>query len=168
MPDFALLWRTWEGSVNAAEAKAPEWPQAGFAIEGDFSGIQRFVLRPVPGAGGAARRLRARSFRVLAMTRLVADCVEQAFRDAGARLFYAAGGRFLVVARPCSDGPSRLAALQRALDDDLLREHRGELAFHLSGADFDDGRVPWAALIESMSRRKHTPLGEPFGRNQDG
>jgi CRISPR-associated protein Csm1 len=158
MPDFALLRRAWAGTATAVEATAPEWPQRGFAIEGDFSGIQKFVFRPVPGAAGAARRLRARSFRVLALTRLVAHYVEQAFCDAGACLFYSAGGRFLVVSRICSDGQSRLAALQSALDDDLLREHRGELAFHLAGAEFADGRVPRVALGEALARRKLTPL----------
>jgi len=158
MPNFALLRQAWAGLAASAQAGGPEWPQAGFAIEGDFSGIQRFVMRPVPGAGGAARRLRARSFRVLALTRLLAHYVEQVFFDSGAHLFYAAGGRFLVVSRTCPDGQSRLAALQSALDDDLLREYRGELAFHLAGAEFKDGHVPRAALGESLARRKLTPL----------
>jgi hypothetical protein len=64
MPNFGMLRQAWAGQATAAQANAPEWPQAGFAIEGDFSGIQKFVLRPVPGAGGAARRLRSRSFRL--------------------------------------------------------------------------------------------------------
>jgi len=167
MSDYALLRRAWAGTATAAEATAPEWPHRGFAIEGDFSGIQRFVLRPVPGAAGAARRLRARSFRVLAFTRLVAHYVEQVFSDADAHLFYAAGGRFLVVSRTCSDGQSRLAALQGALDDNLLREHRAELAFHLAGAEFKDGHVPRAALSESLARRKLTPLARAL-RNEAG
>jgi CRISPR/Cas system-associated protein Cas10 (large subunit of type III CRISPR-Cas system) len=73
----------------------PKWPARGVAIEGDFSGIQRFVFRPIPGARGAARRLRARSFRVLALTRLVAETVLDRFRAAHAQLFYSAGGRFI-------------------------------------------------------------------------
>jgi hypothetical protein len=84
--NFRMPRQAWAGQATAAQANAPEWPQAGFAIEGDFSGIQKFVLRPLPGAGGAARRLRPRSFRVLALTRLVAHHVEQAFCDADAHL----------------------------------------------------------------------------------
>jgi CRISPR-associated protein Csm1 len=158
MPDFELLRQAWAGIATAEQVGAPDWPQAGFAIEGDFSGIQRFVLRPVPGAGGAARRLRARSFRVLALTRLVAHSIEEAFTDIDARLFYSAGGRFLIVARVCSDWQARLARFQATLDNDLLRQYKGELAFHLAGAEFRDGRVPRAALADSLARRKLTPL----------
>jgi len=158
MQNFDLLRQVWAGGAVSAELGVPDWPKVGVAIEGDFSGIQRFVLRPVPGAGGAARRLRARSFRVLALTRIVARYVEKAFADVGARLFYSAGGRFLVVARTCPDWQARIAALQAALDDDLVREYRGELAFHLTGAEFNDGRVPRAALADSLALRKLTPL----------
>jgi CRISPR/Cas system-associated protein Cas10 (large subunit of type III CRISPR-Cas system) len=81
-------------SSAATGGEIPEWPLKGLAIEGDFSGIQRFVLRPIPGASGAARRLRARSFRVLALTRLVAAAVENRFRAVSAHLFYSAGDAF--------------------------------------------------------------------------
>jgi CRISPR-associated protein Csm1 len=135
-----------------------EWPSNGLAIEGDFSGIQRFVLRPTPGAGGAARRLRARSFRVLALTRIVADAVESHFRNEKARLFYSAGGRFLVFAGRCHDWRERLASLQRDLDRDLLHTYRGELVFHLGAAEFNDGKIPVNCLAETMRMRKRTPL----------
>lgn len=112
MDNFDVLRAAWAGEALPASEVIPEWPLKGIAIEGDFSGIQRFVLRPVPGASGAARRLRARSFRVLALTRLVAAAVEDRFRANGSRLFYSAGGRFLTVANPVSGlaRSSRVAA----------------------------------------------------------
>src|ERR1017187_6983191 len=109
MESFEVLRATWAGEFALANGQIAAWPANGVAIEGDFSGIQRFVLRPVPGASGAARRLRARSFRVLALTRLVAVSLEDRFRDAGARLFYSAGGRFLVVAAASAEWRDRLA-----------------------------------------------------------
>src|ERR1700739_2425862 len=114
MVTFEIARAAWEGKLGA-DGAIPAWPAAGVAIEGDFSGIQRFVLRPIPGASGAARRLRARSFRVLALTRLVARAVEDRFRDMDAHLFYSAGGRFLVVANPCPDWSARLSSLQQDL-----------------------------------------------------
>jgi CRISPR-associated protein Csm1 len=149
----------WEGEPRAASDRIPEWPTRGIAIEGDFSGIQRFVLRPVPGASGAARRLRARSFRVLALTRLVAAAIENRFCDAGAHLFYSAGGRFLAIANPCAGWRDRVASLQRELDQDLLSTYRGELVFHLAGAEFANGKIPVEELRESMACRKAAPLG---------
>src|SRR5260370_86769 len=69
-----------------------KWPLAGIALEGDFAGIQQYVLKPVPGARGAAKRLRGRSIQVSAITALVAERVCKSFRG---ELFYSAGGRFL-------------------------------------------------------------------------
>lgn len=159
MRNFEGFRAAWAGEPAPTNGQIPAWPTNGTAIEGDFSGIQRFVLRPVPGASGAARRLRARSFRVLALTRLVASTIENRFRDAGAHLFYSAGGRFLVVANSCADWRDRLASLQRDLDEDLLKEYRGELIFHLAGAEFADGNIPAAALQDAMAARKQMPLG---------
>lgn len=157
MVTFEIARAAWVGKL-AADGGIPAWPPAGVAIEGDFSGIQRFVLRPVPGAGGAARRLRARSFRVLALTRLVASALEHRLRDACARLYYSAGGRFLIVANPYREWADCLASFQGELDDDLLRTYKGELAFHLAGAEFADGRIPVGGLRDAMARRKQTPL----------
>src|SRR5581483_6469036 len=119
MEDFSRLRALWLGDTRPTEQLCPEWPREGVAIEGDFSGIQRFVLRPVPGASGAARRLKARSFRVLALTRLVAEAVETRFQDVGAKLFYSAGGRFLIVSGSCRDWAQRLETLQVELDSDF-------------------------------------------------
>jgi CRISPR-associated protein Csm1 len=157
MPGYEVSRAAWLAQLPP-DTSIPLWPSTGIAIEGDFSGIQRFVLRPVPGAKGAARRLRARSFRVLALTRLVASAVEERFRDAGARLFYCAGGRFVFALNACNGWGDRLADLQRELDEDLLRNYRGELVFHLAGAEFSDGRIPVEALGREMSSRSQRPM----------
>jgi CRISPR-associated protein Csm1 len=47
--------------------------------------------------------------------------------------------------------------LQRELDVHL-KASRGELVFHLAGAEFADGWVPVAGLREALSRRKLMPL----------
>jgi CRISPR-associated protein Csm1 len=165
MENFDSLRAAWLGEPVHSGEKVRAWPEKGIAIEGDFSGIQRFVLRPVPGASGAARRLRARSFRVLALTRLVATAVEERFRGVQARLFYSAGGRFLVVSNFCSDWRERIAVLQGELDVDLLNSYLGELVFHLAGAEFTGGNIPVAELRESMIKRKQTPLAGALRSN---
>jgi len=167
MHTFQALRDAWTGEPTATSARFPAWPANGVAIEGDFSGIQRFVSRPVPGASGAGRRLRSRSFRVLALTRLIAAAAEKRFEDDGSRLYYAAGGRFLVRLNPCTGWQDRLVSLQRVLDTDLLDAYHGELAFHLAGAEFTDGRIPISALREEMRTRKQMPLGYAL-RNGSG
>ena len=60
----------WLNYTNCPESG---WPTTGVAIEGDFAGIQGYVLKPVPGARGAAKRLRGRSLQVSALTALIAQ-----------------------------------------------------------------------------------------------
>jgi CRISPR-associated protein Csm1 len=166
METIELAYQAWAGEGRTL-GHVPKWPEEGIAIEGDFAGIQRFVLRPVPGAGGAARRLRARSFRVLALTRLVAEAVVGRFHHAGAQLFYSAGGRFLVVTRPDANWADHLSKLQQELDEDLLTAYRGELVFHLAGARFTDGRIPVEPLGSETRARKRRPLAAAL-RSTDG
>lgn len=66
----------WENGATDTRSVTgfPEWPDPGGAVVGDFSGIQNFVYRPVPGVGGVARRLRSRSFRVSPYTQNRDDC----------------------------------------------------------------------------------------------
>jgi CRISPR-associated protein Csm1 len=66
---------------------------------------------------------------------------------------------------PCQDWRDRLASLQQDLDRDLLEAYRGELVFHLAGAEFADGNIPVAGLRESMAGRKQTPLGSVLRAN---
>jgi len=166
MEAIDLAYQAWTGEARAL-GYVPTCPEEGVAIEGDFARIQRFVLRPVPGASGAARRLRARSFRVLALTRAVAEAVIGRFRHAGAQLFYSAGGRFLVVTRPDANWADHLSKLQQELDEDLFTAYRGELVFHLAGARFTDGRIPVRLLGSEMRARKQRPLAAAL-RSTDG
>ena len=142
-----------------------DWPARGIAIEGDFAGIQNFVLKPVPGARGAAKRLRGRSLQVSALTELFAREVELA--APGAKMFYAAGGRFLASAPDSPAIPGLLAGLQRRIDEWIGCEFRGEVTFHLVCAPFSDGRIPRVRLREEMTRRKSRAL-EGFLLTPDG
>lgn len=145
------LKRVWSGEL-AADAV---WLLKGVAIVGDFAGIQAYVLRPVPGARGAAKRLRARSFRVAERTLRIAEAVCQEFGAASP--YYVAGGRFLVSA-PLQDGwRARLATLQASIDRKLFDRFGGEVAFHLAATDYAGG-VPTQALFDELQRRRARPL----------
>ena len=146
---FVSVWRGREHSPS-------EWPQNGVAIEGDFAGIQAFILRPVPGAKGADKRLRGRSFQVSALTALIAHYVQNLFR--GARITYLAGGRFLLNAPEQEGWRTTLQSIQSDLDQWIGAQFRGEVVFHLAGVKFENGLIPRAQLRESMNQRKLRPL----------
>ena len=139
--------------------KAPRsvgWPEQGLAIEGDFAGIQKFILKPVPGAKGAAKRLRGRSLRVVALADLIATEIVGRFNSA--EIFYQAGGRILLHAAGVDDWEARLSALQTRLDEFFLTEFNGETVFHLAAHPFSDGRIPVAGLLRKMTLRRKAPL----------
>jgi CRISPR-associated protein Csm1 len=146
---FKLIW-TGDQPADIA------WPREGLAIEGDFAGIQNYVLKPVPGARGAAKRLRARSFRVAECTKQIAGRICREFPRTS--LFYAAGGRFLLTAAFEHEWQTKLAALQASLDQDLFAKFSGEVAFHLAAAPFSDGKVPKDELSEQHRKRRANPL----------
>ena len=152
MADFAKLYREWKAPLGGV---CPDWPAKGWAVEGDFVGIQKFVLRPVPGAKGAARRLRGRSLLVVAYSQLIAKAVEEA---TGGRTFYLAGGRFLVATSRQEQIPEKLAALQSRIDAWALGVFRGEVEFHLAWARIEDGRIPRTVLRERMLASRARPL----------
>ena len=142
----------WDGEAPA-EAR---WLTGGLAIEGDFAGIQSYVLKPVPGARGAAKRLRARSFRVADRTKKIADEVCGEFP--GSWQFYVAGGRFLICAPREQDWERKLAGIQARLDRKLFEEFGGEVAFHLAGAAYDGDVIPRDALFAAHQKRRARPL----------
>ncbi len=144
--------RVWTGDQPADVT----WPANGLAIEGDFAGIQSYVLKPVPGARGAAKRLRARSFRVAEETIQIADRVCREFQRAS--LFYVAGGRFLITAPFEKEWEPKLAALQARLDHELFADLGGEVAFHLAAAPYSDAKVPKDRLFEQHRKRRNRPL----------
>jgi CRISPR-associated protein Csm1 len=145
------LKRIWLGKAPAEAS----WLPSGIAIEGDFAGIQAYVLRPVPGAKGAAKRLRARSFAVANRTHEIANRVCREF--AVASPFYVAGGRFLICA-PCQEGwESKLATIQASIDAKLFEKFDGEIAFHLAGAAYDNGGLPADGLLKQHGQRRARP-----------
>ena len=113
------------------------------------------MLKPVPGARGAAKRLRARSFRVAECTKQIADSVCREFQHAS--LFYMAGGRFLITAPFENEWEPKLAALQARIDHELFLKFGGEVAFHLAAAPYSDGKVPKDRLSEQHQKRRARP-----------
>jgi CRISPR/Cas system-associated protein Cas10 (large subunit of type III CRISPR-Cas system) len=161
----------WEEILRAREVwlgkRAGEvaWPQRGVAIEGDFAGFQQYVLKPMPGARGAAKRLRGRSLQISALTEFIANETCETFLDA--KVFCSAGGRFLIFAVASAGWRDQLTALQKDLDHWIGEQFRGEVAFHLAGAEFSDGQIPREALGVEARWRKNRSLEQAL-QSADG
>ncbi len=155
-----VYYKWWKQGANPALATQsfPGWPGKGIAVLGDFSGIQNFVYRPVPGAKGAARRLRSRSFHVSAYTELVARWCLGQLAASRAKLLYSAGGRFLAVTEPFADWQQKIAGLQAEIDAWAWVNFEGELSFHLAAVCFQSGRIPSEALSAGLQRNRGRAL----------
>jgi CRISPR-associated protein Csm1 len=158
--EYRDLWQNGLSSGEATPLGYPGSPEAGIAIVGDFAGIQSFVLRPVPGAGGAAKRLRSRSFRVSAYTELLARWCRSQLSAAQPRILYSAGGLFLIGAGAISGWRELLRNMQKQVDDWAWESFQGELVFHLAGAEFSSAKIPRAELEAALEARRNRPLAE--------
>jgi CRISPR-associated protein Csm1 len=157
---YHKLWKQGDKSrVPHIEGYGP-WPDKGIAFLGDFSGIQGFVYRPAPGVGGAARRLRSRSFRVSAYTELIARWCLQQLSVSNPKLLYTAGGKFLIATEPFDSWQNKVAHMQAQIDEWAWTNFEGELVFHLAAAPFDSGKVPDEALFSALELRRRRPLAE--------
>jgi CRISPR-associated protein Cas10/Csm1 subtype III-A len=161
--EFAVYRELWK-QPSQAHAEVflgyPGWPSAGFAVMGDFSGIQNFVFRPVPGAGGAARRLRSRSFRVSAYSEMIMQWCTQRLAQGQPRILYSAGGKFLMGVSAFEDFEAELAKMQRELDEWAWQNFGGELVFHLVSAPLESNGIPHAALQSMMQASRRQPLAQ--------
>ena len=129
-------------------------------VEGDLSGIQRF-LYTIP-ARGAAKQLRARSLYLQLLTDAAA---RWQLRRAGmppVNLIYSGGGRFFALLPYMDDGDDSLMEAQRDLDRLLLKHHDGALYLslgwtHLSMPDFanpDRFSAQWRAVTAATNTAK--------------
>ena len=155
--NYRQLWKQ-NGEPAATTSEYPGWHETGLAVMGDFSGIQTFLFKPVPGAGGAARRLRSRSFRVSAYSEMVMRLCAQKLSQGQPKVLYSAGGKFVIGIRFFEDCEAIVRQLQTELDIWAWRNFNGELVFHLSSAKFDSGKVPHSGLRMAMAEKRNHPL----------
>lgn len=98
-------------------------------IEGDISGIQRFIYS-VP-MDGATKQLRARSLYLQLLTEVIARYILRRFDMPITNLIYAGGGHFYLLAPAGVD----MNALRREIDSILLKHHDGELYLALGATE---------------------------------
>ncbi len=126
-------------------------------IEGDVSGIQRFIYS-VP-MRGATKQLRARSLYLQLLTEIIARYVLREFGLPSTNLLYAGGGHFYLVGTP--HARDTLQAIIGFLERLLLKHHDGELyvalgAIALNAKDFNPSAFgeKWKALKEQTGAAK--------------
>lgn len=130
-------------------------------IEGDISGIQRFIYT-IP-ANGAARQLRARSLYLQLLTDAIARFILRQFGMPPTNLIYSGGGRFYLLLPAHTD----LQPVREQLDELLLKHHDGDLYLalgqtELAAQDFMPERFQqkWGEVGQSTAQNKRRRFGQ--------
>jgi CRISPR-associated protein Csm1 len=133
-------------------------------LAGNLSGIQRYIFGiSTTGAGGVAKRLRARSFFVQLFSDTASLRVIRAFNLPLANILMASGGKFYVLLPNLPDAVTNLQTLQREFDDWALKEFHGELALNLAWTEMTD-RDFAAGEYGQVLTRLHSALQERSAR----
>jgi CRISPR-associated protein Csm1 len=177
--------------VAAAIAACLSQESAGgfLLLAGGIYGIQDYIYDiSTIGAGGVAKRLRARSFYVQLLVEAACLRVLREFGLPATNLLMASGGRFYLLLPNVADAGDRLERLQREFDRRTIERFHGVLAIKLARtemteADFDAGRFGDAlARAHAALRREQSHwfrgalqdgegwtdafIREPFGPDQ--
>jgi CRISPR-associated protein Csm1 len=130
-------------------------------VEGDLSGIQRFIYT-IP-ANGAARQLRARSLYLQLLTDAIARFILRQFDIPPTNLIYSGGGRFYLLLPANTD----LQPVREQIDELLLKHHDGDLYIALGQAelaaqDFMPERFQqkWSEVGQSIAQNKRRRFGQ--------
>jgi len=126
-------------------------------MSGGVSGIQDYIFDiSTIGAGGVAKRLRARSFFVQLLSEAAALRVLQELEMLPlTNVIMASGGKFYILAPNQAETIARLSSLQKDFDEQLLREFHGLLAINLAWTDFGDTEFAPGEFGVAMARLHH-------------
>ncbi len=109
-------------------------PDKPFAlVVGDLSGIQDYIFDiATVGAGGAARRLRARSFSIGLISDMTSHALAQAFDVPLANILMSSGGKFYVLLPNLPSTKATLEAFRHKVDAWLYEQYNGEIGLNLA------------------------------------
>lgn len=141
-------------------------------VVGDLSGIQDYIFDiATVGAGGVARRLRARSLFVQLITEVVCQKILKELDLTPANTIMSSGGKFYVLLPNTIPTEEKIQRIQQDVDNWLLQELNGELTLNLTSISFGDegfktereatgfGRV-LEELHEKLAERKQHRFNE--------
>jgi CRISPR-associated protein Csm1 len=144
---IAACLRAYHGAgVTSETLSAAEGDTRFVLVVGDLSGIQDYIFSITTiGAGGVARRLRARSFYLSAVSEAISHHIALHFGLPLGNVIMASGGKFYVLLPNAKNIEERLQSLRQKIDSWFLERFNGEVAVNLahrafSGSEFQASR----------------------------
>lgn len=141
-------------------------------LTGGLHGIQDYLYDIATiGAGGVAKRLRARSFVVQLLSEAASLVLLEKFKVPFANLLMCPGGQFTLLLPNVTDAPARLDTLQRAFEAWLLENFHGTLSLRWAVTPLTDEELAggrFGAALWRVHDLLNSRQGQPFaGALQD-
>lgn len=103
-------------------------------VVGDLSGIQKYIFDIAQtGAGSVAKRLRARSFFLSALSDIISHRIVHRFGLPLSNIVMSSGGKFYILLPGGTSTLRELTCVQEELDRWFLEQYHGEIACNLAG-----------------------------------
>ncbi len=108
-----------------------------FLLVGDLSGIQKFIfdIKHI-GAGGTAKRLRARSFQISIISEMVTHQLLHMFNIPSANVLMGSGGKFYILLPNLPDTKDRIDHFQSDIDGWFQRDFNAEINLNIAYLSF--------------------------------
>jgi CRISPR-associated protein Csm1 len=154
----ACLYRYHEGDLGADRMMEAANEERFCLIVGDLSGIQDYIFDITTiGAGGVARRLRARSFLLSLLSDGVSHLIADRLQVPLGNVIMASGGKFYLLVPNLGQMEDQVKALQAEIDGWLRAEFNGEIGANLahiclSGQQFSAGDEQHEGFGDVMTR----------------
>jgi len=121
------------GDLYHAVLSASDTTEKFRLLVGDLSGIQNYIFNiKNVGVGGTAKRLRARSFKLSALTDVASHALLAEFGMPLTNLVIASGGKFYLLLPNTSDAGQRIAALEHDFSRWLIKNMNAEIALNIA------------------------------------
>lgn len=140
-------------------------------LVGDLSGIQNYIFNVTHiGAGGVAKRLRARSFQINLLSEIVSHKILHAFNLTLANILMLSGGKFYILLPNVGEANDRIKAIKKDIDTWFYNKFNAEINLNiesvcLSGDDFDKYGDVLLNLNHALQSIKKKPFNEILTNN---
>lgn len=131
------LYHSEKGDIGYAKLAFNDEEQKFILLAGDLSGIQNYIfdIKNV-GVGGAAKRLRARSFFLSAISDIASHRFLHAFGLPLTNLLMSSGGKFYLLLPNTDKARAIINELQAAFDGWCMKELNAEIGLNIATVDF--------------------------------
>src|SRR4030042_705955 len=133
-------------------------------LVGDLSGIQKYIFNITHiGAGGVAKRLRARSFQLNIISEIISHKILHAFSLPLVNILIISGGKFYILLPNLRDSYEKIVLLKKDIDFWFYKNLNAEInvniaTMSLSGSDFGNYSEVMKKINHLLQRTKNRPF----------